>query len=263
MGNRKKKQSKIDKKKWSKRIAIVALILIAALTLYSFKDMIFCTYPAIVMEYKMRYNQMATSEYLQEFRTYAGITLNDSFDELNWTQLLDWEHNHLSYWSAELQVRPEMPIDILSTNQFGYVYLTKEITRYAVYCTQTKAYIVYLAEGETTDDIIPGSFQWLGYTVGRCGEFALLYNGLLLANGYRSRIVVDCSIKTDGRSAGDHVWNEVWMNNGTWIHVDPTERIINSPEMYSNPDRWDKNVNLVYAIEGNAIEDVTNRYAGD
>ena len=29
---------------------------------------------------------------------------------------------------------------------------------------------------------------------GRCGEFELLYNGLLSANGYQTRIVVDCFV---------------------------------------------------------------------
>lgn len=94
---------------------------------------------------------------------------------------------------------------------------------------------------------------------GRCGEFALLYNGLLLANGFRCRIAVDCSnLKdTSKKVAGDHVWNEVCVNL-TWVHVDPTEKKINQPMMYAL--EWNKDVNLVYAIAEKEILDVTENY---
>jgi len=94
---------------------------------------------------------------------------------------------------------------------------------------------------------------------GRCGEFALLYNGLLLANGFRCRIVVDRSTLTDKskRTAGDHVWNEVFVNLA-WVHVDPTEKRINQPLMYAL--EWNKDVNLVYAITEKEILDVTENY---
>lgn len=93
--------------------------------------------------------------------------------------------------------------------------------------------------------------------IGRCGEFALLYNGLLLTNGYTCRIVIDCSDKTDDRLAGDHVWNEVFLN-GMWVHVDPTEQRINEPKMYVRD--WEKNVNKVFAVTDNEIIDVTSTY---
>jgi transglutaminase-like putative cysteine protease len=95
---------------------------------------------------------------------------------------------------------------------------------------------------------------------GMCGEFALLYTGLLLANGYRSRIVIDCSTleNKSKRAAGDHVWNEILID-GTWIHVDPTEKRINQPSMYAL--EWHKDVNLVYAIEEKEILDVTTNYS--
>jgi len=77
---------------------------------------------------------------------------------------------------------------------------------------------------------------------GRCGEFALLYIGLLLANGIDCRLVIDCSVKTDNRTAGDHVWVEVYVWEykedlrqivGRWIHVDPTENKIDQPNLYA------------------------------
>ncbi len=94
---------------------------------------------------------------------------------------------------------------------------------------------------------------------GRCGEFALLYNGLLLANNYESRIVIDCSElkEKSKKAAGDHVWNEILID-GAWMHVDPTERRVNQPLMYVI--EWEKEVNLVYAIAEKKIFDVTNNY---
>ena len=94
---------------------------------------------------------------------------------------------------------------------------------------------------------------------GRCGEFALLYNGLLLANNYRARIVIDCS-KLKDRSkkvAGDHVWNEIITDDGV-THVDPTEKRVNQPLMYVL--EWKKDVNLVYAIAEKETLEVTENY---
>jgi len=95
---------------------------------------------------------------------------------------------------------------------------------------------------------------------GRCGEFSLLYNGLLLANGYQTRLVIDCSTLQDKskKVAGDHVWVEVLID-GAWVHVDPTEKRINQPSMYVL--EWDKDVNLVFAIsEKEKIVEVTKTY---
>lgn len=104
---------------------------------------------------------------------------------------------------------------------------------------------------------------------GRCGEFALLYVGLLLANGIECRLVMDCSIKTDNRTVGDHVWVEVYIGEykedlrqivWRWIHVDPTENKIDQPDLYAV--KWNKNVNRVYAITIDKIIDVTDTYRG-
>jgi len=96
---------------------------------------------------------------------------------------------------------------------------------------------------------------------GRCGEFALLYNGLLLANAYNCRILIDCSTLRDKckAAAGDHVWNEVCVDSA-WTHVDPTERRINQPLMYAQ--EWHKDVNLVYAITRKQVLEVTQTYIG-
>jgi len=169
-------------------------------------------YPSIVETYRKRYAKMAEPKYMLEFISYASFVLRDSFEGLDWKQLLDWLHRHLEYNKGELpKPRAELPIDI----------------------------------------IVQGK--------GRCGEFAFLYNGLLLANGYRSRLVVDCSTLRDKskKVAGDHVWVEVFINGG-WVHVDPTAKRINEPLMYVLD--WKKDVNLVYALTDKQIVDVTKTY---
>ncbi len=94
---------------------------------------------------------------------------------------------------------------------------------------------------------------------GRCGEFALLYNGLLLANCYQTRIVIDCSTLQDKskKASGDHVWNEILIE-GAWLHVDPTEKRIDQPLMYALG--WCKDINMVYAVTEKEILDVTENY---
>jgi hypothetical protein len=169
-------------------------------------------YPKVVNVYSERYNKMAKSEYLRDFKQSAKAALKDPIEGLDWKALLNWEHRHLEYTRGELpKPRAEMPIDIIK---------------------QAK---------------------------GRCGEFVLLYNGLLLANAYKCRIVIDCSALHDKSkaAAGDHVWNEILLNGG-WMHVDPTERRINQPLMYAQ--EWNKDVNLVYAIGKRGISEVTETY---
>jgi len=169
-------------------------------------------YPSIVRVYKKRYTEMAKPKYVLELIEYARFVLHDSFEGLDWKQLLEWMHRHFRYTEGELpKPRAELPIDI----------------------------------------IVQGK--------GKCGEFALLYNGLLLANGYRTRLVVDCSTLQDRAKvvAGDHVWVEVLIN-GDWVHVDPSEKRINEPLMYAV--EWKKDVNLVYAVTDREIVDVTEAY---
>ncbi len=170
------------------------------------------SYPAIVKVYRQRYDRMATRDYREEFCNYAERVLRDPIEDLDWKQLLEWEHRHLEYTRGKLpKPRAEMPIEII---------------------VQAK---------------------------GRCGEFALLYNGLLLANNCKTRIVIDCSELKDKskKAAGDHVWNETMIDQ-TWTHVDPTDRRINQPFMYKL--EWEKDVNLVYAIAEKEIFEVTKNY---
>ena len=85
---------------------------------------------------------------------------------------------------------------------------------------------------------------------GKCREFSVLFNAICLANGYRARLILDLS---------DHAWVEVWdAKLGRWIHVDPSEKRIDDPEMYERD--WKKNLKEVYAFEKGRRQDVTDNY---
>ena len=90
----------------------------------------------------------------------------------------------------------------------------------------------------------------IAYGKGRCGEFSILFTALCLAHGYRARLILDMS---------DHVWSEVWDDEqNRWIHVDPSEKRVDDPEMYERD--WKKSLKEVYALEDGNIENVTENY---
>ncbi len=93
-------------------------------------------------------------------------------------------------------------------------------------------------------------FEIIEYGQGKCREFSVLFTAICLANGYRVRLILDMS---------DHAWSEVWdAKLNKWIHVDPSEKRINDPEMYERD--WKKNLKEVYAFENGVLEDVTKTY---
>jgi hypothetical protein len=90
----------------------------------------------------------------------------------------------------------------------------------------------------------------LAYGQGRCSEFSVLFTALCLAHNYRARLILDMS---------DHVWTEVWnLNQRRWVHVDPSEKRIDDPEMYERD--WKKTLKEVYALENGQVENVTANY---
>lgn len=142
--------------------------------------------------------------------------------------------------------------------------------------TYTRTVMNDSIEGLNYTELLEWEHRWVKYTEGyleqprpelpipiiergkgRCGEFTLLYTGLCLANNISVRLVMDCSLKTDYRSTADHVWNEVYVD-GEWIHVDSTENKIDQPDLYAV--KWNKNINLIYAITVDEIINVTNKY---
>ncbi len=93
-------------------------------------------------------------------------------------------------------------------------------------------------------------FEILDYGQGRCREFSILFMAICSANGYRARIILDLS---------DHTWVEIWNpSQKRWVHVDPSEKRIDDPEMYERD--WKKNLTEVYAFERGRQQDVTRNY---
>jgi len=88
--------------------------------------------------------------------------------------------------------------------------------------------------------------------VGKCEEFSIVAASIAIAKGYDVRIVATMP-------PGDHTWIEVEVN-GTWIHVDPSERLINDPLFYQ---RRNRTMGVVYAFTIDFREDVSWKYNPD
>ena len=96
---------------------------------------------------------------------------------------------------------------------------------------------------------------------GRCAEFSILYVAACLAHGYECRLVV--ATDTGGLLWVDqHAWTEVKVN-GCWVHVDPSERRWDEPQMYKQWS-WGKDIGSkvrIFAFEEGKVEEVTQSYA--
>ncbi len=110
-----------------------------------------------------------------------------------------------------------------------------------------------------------GSFedpiQILNRGEGVCVQWSIVYVSACLALGYQSRLVV--AVDTQGWSY-IHVWAEDYYN-GAWVHVDPSDKVWNSPHRYLGPS-WDWGQYIgstvkVYAFEDNRYQDVTSTYS--
>jgi len=120
----------------------------------------------------------------------------------------------------------------------------------------------------------------LKYGKGRCGEFAIAFTALCLANAWEARLVMDMSldspinglVENGGIKDGDHVWTEIW-NGEKWIHIDPTEGAKwaknNPDDLYLNPfinnfsmyeKNWKKELTEVWGIEPYFVERVEMNY---
>ena len=105
---------------------------------------------------------------------------------------------------------------------------------------------------------------------GRCGEYAQVMYQLVLALGWRARLVVDFT---------DHLFVEVALPvgphpdapppepNGTiavsgyrWVHLDPCEAAVDHPKLYAE---WGKTHTFLIAFGDGRITDVTPTYARD
>ncbi|KAH8372774.1 hypothetical protein KR009_004684 [Drosophila setifemur] len=88
---------------------------------------------------------------------------------------------------------------------------------------------------------------------GRCGEFANCFTFLCRCLQYDARIV---------HSYFDHVWTEVYSETQKrWLHVDPSENVVDSPLMYQHG--WKRNIDYVLAYSRDDVQDVTWRYTNN
>ena len=93
---------------------------------------------------------------------------------------------------------------------------------------------------------------------GICVQWSIVYVSACLALGYQSRLVV----ATDTTNWNFiHTWAEDYFN-GTWVHVDPSDRVWNDPSRYQSWD-WGKYIGSdvkIYAFEDGTFQNVTLAY---
>jgi transglutaminase-like putative cysteine protease len=102
-------------------------------------------------------------------------------------------------------------------------------------------------------------FQILDSPESICVQWSIVYVSACLALGYQSRLVV--AVDTQGWSY-IHVWAEDYYH-GAWVHVDPSDKVWNSPHRYLSWD-WGPYIGStvkVYAFEDNRYQDVTSTYS--
>jgi transglutaminase-like putative cysteine protease len=100
--------------------------------------------------------------------------------------------------------------------------------------------------------------QILNSGKGICVQWSIVYVSACLALGYQSRLVV----ATDTANWNFiHVWAEDYFN-GSWVHVDPSDKVWNNPSRYQSWD-WGKGIGSdvkIYAFEDDRFEEVTSNY---
>jgi transglutaminase-like putative cysteine protease len=101
--------------------------------------------------------------------------------------------------------------------------------------------------------------QILAEGKGICAQWSEVYVSACLALGYPSRLVA--AVDTGSWSC-IHLWAEEYIN-GTWVHVDPSDRVWNNPSRYQSWD-WGSGIGStvkIYAFEDHAYYDVTAKYS--
>ncbi len=101
--------------------------------------------------------------------------------------------------------------------------------------------------------------QILNSGKGICVQFSIVYVSACLALGYQSRLVVAADTTKWNYI---HVWAEDYFN-GTWVHVDPSDKVWNNPARYQSWD-WGKGIGSdvkIYAFEDGSYQEVTSTYS--
>lgn len=102
-------------------------------------------------------------------------------------------------------------------------------------------------------------FQILASGKGICVQWSIVYVSACLALGYQSRLVV--AVDTSSWSF-IHVWAEDYYN-GTWVHVDPSDKVWNNPLRYQSWS-WGSAIGSqvkIFAFEDGTYKDVTATYS--
>jgi hypothetical protein len=101
--------------------------------------------------------------------------------------------------------------------------------------------------------------QILNSGKGVCAQWSIVYVSACLALGHQSRLVVAAD---SANWNFIHVWAEDYCN-GTWVHVDPSDKVWNNPSRYQSWD-WGSGIGSnvkIYAFEDCGFEEVTTKYS--
>ncbi|HUK84689.1 MAG TPA: transglutaminase-like domain-containing protein [Candidatus Acidoferrum sp.] len=102
-------------------------------------------------------------------------------------------------------------------------------------------------------------FQILASGKGICVQWSIVYVSACLALGYQSRLVVAVDISS---WSFIHTWAEDYYN-GTWVHVDPSDKVWNNPLRYQSWS-WGSAIGSqvkIFAFEDGTYKDVTATYS--
>jgi Transglutaminase-like superfamily len=106
--------------------------------------------------------------------------------------------------------------------------------------------------------LLEDPIQILNSRDGICVQWSIVYVSACLALGDQSRLVVAADTSNWNFI---HTWAEDFYN-GTWVHVDPSDKVWNNPTHYQTWD-WAKYIGTevkIYAFEDGTYQDVTSTY---
>lgn len=163
-----------------------------------------------------------------------------------------WYVKYGSYLSVVASIRGGKSIEAM-TNEIGngvdYVKLLDWVDEELDFVQGNETF------NRFTDGFKPMFLGWriplkiLNEGRGKCEEHSILYIAACFSQGYEARLIVSYP-------PGDHAWAEVKIN-GTWVHVDPSDKVVDDPYMYW---RSGKSLVNVFAFELGLYENVTERY---
>jgi len=100
--------------------------------------------------------------------------------------------------------------------------------------------------------------QILNSGKGICVQWSIVYVSACLALGYQSRLVVAADTTSWNFI---HVWAEDYYN-GSWVHVDPSDKVWNNPSRYQSWGWGNIGTDVkIYAFEDGTFHDVTSTYS--